>query len=206
MLYNTKQIRDFFSEKVGISDSQLLDLAQEIAVERVFKKNEEIITIGEIQSNLYFLVEGVVFGTLPSEEETQITFLEYVPGTPVSGFIGIQVNAPAITGLVAATKSVLLEIPYQAVVDYRAQFPEINELTMRYISRSMVQQQRVRRMYSMSAEEKTLWFQEQYPMVKNILQKKYIAQFLGLDACVYRRTVRNIERQMIGKMHFSPVI
>jgi len=157
-----------------------------------FKRKSVITSAGEVEKNLYFVVDGIQRGyTIHGEKEATI-FFSY----PHS-FSGIAdsflLQKPSLQFLETITTSELIRISYQSFQRVMNQYPEIQKFIFRasIYAWSGTMERQVELM-TFTAEEKFTTLLKRSPHILNLVPHKYLASYLGIDPTTFSKLLASV--------------
>ena len=152
---------------------------------------------GEIQSLLFFMIEGVVRGYVIKADGQDITdCFVYKYGDVAVGINGL--TGPSRINIETMSDCKLLVLPASLILSLMEESQEVlqlyNKLLLIGLDRHW--QEKIN-LLSCSAMQRYLWFLENYPNLIDLVGNKYIASFLGMTPATLSRLRRRL-REMEG--------
>lgn len=170
---------DLITKIFTVKDQEGIQMLSNVAAIRHCAKDEIIYAIGDIQTNIYILLNGVVYSYFIDETQTAITdcFITEC-GYPVSTE---NFELPSMFSTKALVETDLLELPIEAAMRLMQQYPEMVWEYVRLMQMAMtfhwyIAQKRIH----YPANKKYEWFRENWPEVDKLASNYQIASFLGI--------------------------
>lgn len=159
-----------------------------------FSNNEGFLTIGQRQTRMLFLVEGMArfYYMDPGGRELTQCFCT-IPGYPLM----VNVNtAGSLSGAHAVGKMTALEIPMDKGSALLASSPELMEFYCRTLNQALLYHAEIAVMLrSTTPQQRLQWLCARMPEVMAHAQKRHIASFLGItprpSAACFPKSPRN---------------
>ena len=151
-----------------------------------FSNNEVFLSIGQLQSRMLFLAEGIArfyYMDLNGRELTQCFCT--IPGYPLM----VNINtAGSLSGAHAVGKMTALEIPMAKGFALMAAHPELMEFYNRVLNQALLYHAEIAIMLrSTTPQQRYQWLCHRQPEVISRAQKRHIASFLGITPETYSR-------------------
>ncbi len=151
-----------------------------------FSNNEVFLTIGQRQTRMLFLVEGMArfYYMDPNGRELTQCFCT-TPGYPLM----VNINtAGSLSGAHAVGKTTALEIPMDKGFALMAAHPELMEFYNRVLNQALLYHAEIAVMLrSTTPQQRYQWLCYRMPEVVSRAQKRHIASFLGITPETYSR-------------------
>lgn len=189
--------RMFFEKGLCLSEEHIITrLADESKIKMV-KKGRLLVEEGEIQSLLFFMIEGVVRGYVIKADGQDITDCFVYKYRDVA--VGINgLTGPSRINIETMSDCKLLVLPASLILSLMEESQEVlqlyNKLLLIGLDRHW--QEKIN-LLSCSAMQRYLWFLENYPNLIDLVGNKYIASFLGMTPATLSRLRRRL-REMEG--------
>ena len=116
--------RKFFKDILNIHDERILKKFCRLSAVETYKKGTYLITKGESQGSLFFLVEGILrgfWGNPKGKEATECFVFRY--GQAALG--SYRLDQPPSVNVAAETNSTIVKLPKQAVEELLLQHTEL---------------------------------------------------------------------------------
>lgn len=181
----------FYRSNWNLEDGPLLDRLVEKTTYQRIRKGEIISKEGEVQSQIYFLLQGIFRGYFLDINGREITdCIEFQWGdaltscTPFGKFSLITIEALSDSDVLTLPSSELLPL---------FQFPDLIRTYCKYLEASLEKHWKTKiNMYKYSAEERYLWFLENFPGLAGKIKERYIASFLGISPVTLSRIKKKL--------------
>ena len=157
--------------------------------------NETFLTIGQRQTSMLFLVDGIArfyYMDFNGREHTQCFC--FTPGYPLM----VNINtAGSLSGAHAVGKLKALSMPAVPVMAMVGQYPELMEFYNRTLNQALLYHAEIAVMLrSTTPQQRYQWLCHRMPVVAKKAQKRHIASFLGI-------TPETLSR-LLSKMDAAP--
>lgn len=187
------EIREIIQRLTQLQDSELLDKLETAASIRQFQKGDDILRIGEMQTKMYLLLDGIVRGYfLDGEnlEHTDCFMTEF--GYPV---MTASISFPSLLGYVAVTPVHVIEFPMEAMTALMAEYTELLWMYNAMLQKALffhweIKASRVQ----FDAVRRYVWFLRKWPDVEKCANSKHIASFLAMTPETLSRSRRMANR------------
>lgn len=150
-------------------------------------KGERLITKGEAQGSLYFLVDGILrgfWGSHKGKEATECFIFRY--GQPALGSYRLD-NPPAVN-VSAETDSTIIKLPKQEVAELLRNHTELVYIYNELLIREMEEHQNIKHaIYMLSAKERYKWFLREYGDLIDRVSHRHVASFLNMTPVTLSR-------------------
>lgn len=173
------EFNDFFIQKFGFQNVELVQELVNSSVPEQVKRRELLVEVGEIPTSVFFLVDGIVRGYVVDETGREMTdCFAYEPGDVILGCNGF--NGPSFINFEALTDCTVLRIPYIALMQMLQTYPEMLLVYSRSLIEALNRHWQIKRVLYQPAMQRYLWFLETYPGLIDAISNKHIASFLGI--------------------------
>lgn len=188
-------IDEFCTKELGITDPQLLHDWQSSGKIKHVQKGEIIQNIGDIDSQVHILMDGLLRGFFFDLNGKEITdCFGFIPGTPVMSCLGL--NMPTPLCIEALETSTLLMIPLDVIQTLLETNLEMNRLYNRLLHTALMMHWQSKIMLAQhGAPQRYQWFLEQFPGLIDRVTHKHIASFLGMSPVSLSRIRKAIREQ-----------
>ena len=184
----------FFTEVLQLTNEAILQKFCDAAAIKTFKKGELVTKRGEFQSDLFFLIDGILrgfFGNEKGKEATECFIFRY--GQPAVGSYRLD-NVPDV-GIIAETDATCMKISKSKTQELLIQYPELLYAYNELLIIEMEEQQNIKNaMYMFDAKERYQWFLENYDGLMDRVSHKHVASFLNITPVTLSR-LRRAEKQ-----------
>ncbi len=174
------------SALLQLDNPELYQTIAKISQYITFSNNEVFLTIGQLQSRMLFLAEGIArfyYMDLNGRELTQCFCT--TPGYPL--MVNIT-TAGSLSGAHAVGKMTALEIPMDKGFALMAAHPELMEFYNRVLNQALLYHAEIAVMLRCSTpQQRYQWVCHRQPQVVVRAQKRHIASFLGITPETYSR-------------------
>ena len=145
-------------------------------------RNEYLVRAGDKVENLYILVEGVIFCDIEDENgDSYIDCIHYSPGTVMLDPSFFSSNHVSGVNMIAAVNSKLLIIPIKPLVKIaRSNWSEVSMPYTRAVRRMADTYYSLHKMLMLKAQDRYLWFRENYEYHIQTMRDYEIARFLHI--------------------------
>lgn len=190
-------LNDFFVEKFGLQDRELVNSLSSAATVEHVKQGELLVEVGEPPTTVTFLIEGIVRGYIVDETGREMTdCFAFEQGDVLVGCNGF--NGPSLINFEALTACSVLRVPYATLMQMLQTYPEMLLAYSNSLSEALNRHWQIKRMLYQPAMQRYLWFLETYPGLINTICNKHIASFLGITPVSLSR-LRGQLRNNTGK-------
>lgn len=170
----------YFLEKYPVSRDEFRNISQFFQV-RQFKRNEVILSMGEICQSNYFVNAGCLRFYSLTRDGTELTRYFAFPGKFGTALSSLIDQKPSFEFIQCIEDSEVLEITRENFFDLVAASPAVNSiyrdiLEMAYIT----SQERIYGLQGDSALERLKWLMAYHPKILSKLSNKVIASYLGV--------------------------
>lgn len=192
------EIVDLLGAATHISDAALLEKLSGLARVRHLKKGDITLKIGEPQTRLYLLIDGVMrcYFLDGSGQETTDCFITE-PGYPV---MPASLSMPSLITAQAVTAARLLELPLRQVMELMPEYPELLWAYNEILQKALFFHWEIKTSrFGYTALERYIWFKKNWPGVEEVANSRHIASFLGMTPETLSR-MRRMARDS-GQVH-----
>lgn len=162
-----------------LSDEASKALQSIISVQR-FPKNSILLSEGQVLDRLYFLCEGLARAFYFDNHQEFTSWI-----LPENEFIispySFSLQKPSFETIQLLEDSVVITIERKDLESLYKSFPEITYVSLKITEGYLLLYDERTRSLRLSAEERFIRFQNQYPRLLMRLQVQHIASFLGLS-------------------------
>jgi CRP-like cAMP-binding protein len=174
-----ERLRDILLQRGQLEEQELGHLVQKLTY-REFAKGELLIRQGQVESYLYFVVEGMA-RTFFFHGEKEISLEFFFPGDLTSSYVSFLKQNPSELTIEAFTPLQVLRLHRDDLYQLYAAHPALEHL-----SRLMIEDlfekssERVKSLISMSATERYLQLLNAHPRYVHHIPLKYLASYLNI--------------------------
>lgn len=188
-------IKTFYQDILGISDEKLLRLLCDATDIRHFAKGELLISVGEHQTDMLFLRNGVVRGFYFDAEGRDITdCLITKSGLSIMSCFDVN-QAFALVNVETLVETDMFRLPITTVKELLEIYPELIRVYNRLLIQYLHSYWEVKGIVSQkSAADCYQWFLRAYPGLIDQISNKHIASFLGMTPVTLSR-LRRVVRE-----------
>lgn len=190
---------EFFASAFQLKDRALISTLARASAHRHIQQGRMLLREGEIQSEMLFLVSGIIRGFYFDVDGHEITDCFAVQtGMPLAA--GADFEKPSPMYMDALVDSDLLSIPTQDVRCLLNQYPELLQLYNRLLVNAFSMHWEIKTTLCRStAMQRYQWFLRTYPGLVGRISNKCIASFLGMTPVTLSRLRRVLREQNLGK-------
>lgn len=186
---------NFFREVLGVNEQDILVKLSRAASVENFKKGELVIESGIPQSNLYFLIQGILRGFFLDDRGKEITecfVLRY--GQPALG--SYRLDEIPTASIIAETDVQVMKLSKQRIEELMLSHQDLlhiyNELLIQEMEEHRIIKQAV---YMFNARERYNWFLAQYENLIEQVSHKHIASFLNMTPVTLSRMRKEVHEK-----------
>lgn len=149
-----------------------------------YQKGEKLYEIGEVQSKVYLLLDGILRCYLIDDTRSDITdcFMSdrFMAANSADFFIESN-RVPSFVGMEALTDASVLEIDADPLFVVLQRYPQLARIYAHCLQNALNFQNEInyKRLY-LSGKERYAWFRKKWPEVDRIASNRQIATFLGI--------------------------
>lgn len=184
------QIDRIYKTIFHLTDEKLIQQLVRISNVRDVRKGEQLAYAGEIQTQVPFLLSGILRGYYTSVSGKEITDC-FVLKSGEPAMAGFSLNMPAVMNIEAMIDSSVLCLPLTGLLELLDEYPALMQIHCDMLITSLQRHWNVKSaLYQYSAAQRYQWFLETYPGLIDQVPNKYIASFLGITTVSLSR-IRN---------------
>ncbi len=157
-----------------------------------FSKGEHLIKIGEVEKNLYLIMDGFT-RTYFEFNEKEICTRFCFKNEFVSSYLSYVTGNPSDEGIQALSDVTAFYVEYSNIrelFDNDERFKELRRRSFEFLYYERAKEQR--RLLSLSAEDRYLWLMKKNKKFVQNIPIKYLATYLGIKPESLSRIRRNI--------------
>lgn len=172
----------FYRDVLGITDENVLKIANMRSEKREVQKKTVFVHIGDSSDSIQFLEQGLIRGYYLDHGGREITdCFVFEPGTPLVASLDLE--GPAALFLEALETSKLVSLPLECLAELQRESIEVLKLYNWFLRRSLKKHWECKLMLTQyGAKERYAWFLKEYPELDGRVNYKDIASFLGITA------------------------
>lgn len=186
---------EFYSEVFHLSDRDLIRKLESRTKRKIIRKGEVIAREGEVQTWIYFLLNGVLRGYFLDGRGRDITdCFAFQCGEPVVSCI--KLGEPSYISIEALSEVEVLAIPVLEAENLIAGYPILMRLYNELLTNSLRYHWSMKAlMYQFTAMERYQWFLNRYPGLIERVSGKHVASLLGMTSVTLSRLKRTMREQ-----------
>lgn len=175
-----EELKKLFKEHYQLTDDVFLQEFVDSLTFRHVDKNSIIIKEGEVQTEIYFLIEGAVRGFYFDEKGNEITdCFVYQPGECIAS--DEPMDSAATISEEALLPCKLAALPIHKIYEWLSIYPDVTKIYIACLSQCLRQHREHKIALSRyCAENRYRWMKRTYPELIPMVKKKYIASFLNI--------------------------
>lgn len=189
----------------------LIDTFSQNAILRCYARAENIIGSGNAQRYLYFLYSGLIrcYSLRLSEKNnkgkdedkdnlkvsTDTNRFMFTRGEPFIAAPSLKNRDQAIDTIEALRDSEIFCVPLAVVEETEATYPDVVGTLAAAMGESYMQMRELTQIRQLSGEERCKWLHTEHPELEKIIQKQYLASFLGMSKETYSRCMRKLAEE-----------
>ncbi len=175
-----EELKKLFKEHYQLTDDVFLQEFVDSLTFRHVDKNDVIIKEGEVQTEIYFLIEGAVRGFYFDEKGNEITdCFVYRPGECIAS--DEPMDSAATISEDALLPCELAALPIHKIYEWLSIYPDVTKIYIACLSQCLRQHREHKIALSRyCAENRYRWMKRTYPELIPMVKKKYIASFLNI--------------------------
>lgn len=180
----------FLAKVLKITNQDLLHKLCETLLITVFKKRDLVVRRGQFESNLFFLVDGILrgFSESPKGKEATECFI-FRPGQPAVGSYRLD-NLPSFS-IIAETETVCMKVKKDKIQELLVEYRELLHVYNKLLIIEIEEHQSIKHaMYMFDAKERYQWFLDTYDGLIDRVSHKHIASFLNITPVTLSRLRR----------------
>lgn len=184
----------FLRTVLGVRNEDLLREVCAMANVTDVAKGTMLARIGEPQTHIFFLLEGVFRGFFLDIDGREITdCLGYRSGDVAMASFGLNNLAQVNIEMMTAGK--VMSLPAAGLGALMRKYPEVLVLYNRLLTEALALNWEMKIvLYQRTAMERYEWFLEKYPGLIDRISNKYIASFLRMNPVTFSRLLHSGDR------------
>lgn len=179
-----KEIEELFQVFAAADYPDLAAALENISKITFYQKGEQLYGIGDIQSKVYLLLDGILWCYFIDEMRSDITdcFMSdrFMAANTADFFIDGS-RIPSFVAMEALTDMRVLEIEVEPLFAMLQRYPQLARVYANCLQNALKFQNEInyKRLY-LSGKDRYAWFRERWPEVDRIASNHQIATFLGI--------------------------
>ena len=171
----------FFSAVLNLHNNDLIEDLKSISEYKFINKGEIIIENGQIQTDIYFLINGIFRAYFYNDKGKEFTdCFGFECGQPLMACHSLGEKSNAY--IEALEDSLVIKMPVSKLLDFIEKYSELLNLYNILVIKSIDLHNELREIkYKLSAKKRYEWFLSKYSKLNGRLKDKDIASFLGID-------------------------
>lgn len=176
--------RELIEEFMPFARPQLVEVMSEISVIQHYRRGEHLYEIGDTQTKIYILLDGILRGYFIDEIQTEITdcFMteQWMVANSSEVLLGGE-STPSVIGVEVLADSKILEMPTDTILSLLQKYPELARFYVQSLHQALTFHNEInrKRLY-LPGNERYEWFCEKWPKVEQAASNHQIATFLGI--------------------------
>lgn len=179
--------RAFFRDVVKVSDEELLDVLSHSATHRELFKGDCVVRSGELQTEVGFLVRGIVRSFSVDADGHDITdCILFMPGCVLMPSVELEGPSSATVEMLSDGEVVCLD---NALIKGLLETSlSANHLFIRIVCEAWHMHWETRRVVSqLRSRDRYLWFLRRYPGIVGKIPNRFVASLLGMTPVTLSR-------------------
>lgn len=160
---------------------------------RTFKKGEIILSPGEVQREMHFILRGIQMSFVEGDTKPYVIAFTYAPGVcAVPESFLFQAPSPCFLTCITETKT--LSISFERLMKCYDEAPQVERL-FRKMGEAVLSGfiKRHIELHSLTIEQRFRTFCERSPQLLNSVPHKYIASYLGIDPTNFSKLYNSVK-------------
>lgn len=172
-------MRKIIKEILHIDDEALCQEIAKVVKIRSYHKNDSIMKIGDLQTEIRFLISGVVRFYYMDEEQTEHTHCFFsTPGDPV---MVDAYSTNIMSGCEAVSEVAVLALPMMDGLRLMKSSETLMNVYIQLIRKAMLFHTEVAMVLrACDAKRRYIWFAQNFPEVEACAKSRHIASFLSI--------------------------
>ena len=156
-------------------------------------KDDFLIKIHKIDSNEYFLLEGILSRNVMNEDGEVVTAGFYMSPMVITPHFARTVNDKSIFNIQAMTPVLYANIPVAVFDSFRYSYDDFKAFGLKVLEQELINTMENEISYrALSAKERLLVLRHKYPNLENLVAHTAIASFLGVKPISFSRLRKEI--------------
>lgn len=179
--------RAFFRDVVKVSNEELLDVLSRNARHRELFKGDSVVRSGEPQTEVGFLVKGIVRSFSVDADGHDITdCILFMPGSVLVP--SVELEGPSSSTVEMLSDGEVVYLGIALIKGLLETSLPANHLFIRIVSEAWHMHWETRRVVSqLRSRDRYLWFLRRYPGVVGKVPNRYVASLLGMTPVTLSR-------------------
>ena len=180
-------IRGYFKDVVRVSDEGLLDILSSNSTHRTLEKGDCVIRAGEMQTEVGFLVSGIVRSFSVDADGREITdCILFMPGSVLVPSVELEGPSSSTVEMLSDGEAVYLD--NRLIKELLETNLAANHLFIRIVCEAWHMHWETRRVVSqLRSRDRYLWFLRRYPGIVEKIPNRYVASLLGMTPVTLSR-------------------
>lgn len=179
-----KEIEELFQVFAAADYPDLVAALENISKITFYQKGEQLYGIGDIQSKVYLLLDGILWCYFIDEMRSDITdcfMSDRFMAANTADFFMDGNKIPSFVAMEALTDMKVLEIDAEPLFAMLQRYPQLARVYANCLQNALKFQNEInyKRLY-LSGKDRYAWFCEKWPEVDRIASNHQIATFLGI--------------------------
>lgn len=195
---NMEKIVNLIRQRYQLTDEDMLrELAENLTLYHA-EKGEQIIAEGEKQTNVYFLISGIIRGVYFSEKQKEITdCFAYEPGEVIVSDLLEESTATITIEMIEEGDLAILSIRH--IHQLMDKYPEMMKIYVETLHLSLHRHRDHKIALSRySAENRYRWMKRTYPGLVDRIKIKHIASYLNITPQTMSNLRKREQNERIG--------
>ena len=190
----TVQFRQTLHRYAPVTDESFAELLT-IARFRTVKRNEYLLSVGQVAINKYFVCRGILVSVYLTEDGGEHTKNFFTEGNFAGSTVSALQSAPSAFALRSLEEGVILEYDhrqYKQLINERA---DLARFYIAYLEQSWVIKNERRQIAfaTQTATERYLTFFEEYPALESRVPLRHVASYLGITPTQLSRIRKELQ-------------
>ena len=187
----------FYTEFCQIKTPEVIQRLVDATEIRHIRKGEPLISAGETQTEICFLIEGLLRGFFMDTRGKDVTdCFGFQCGTPAIAFCHLNGGTVSPMTIEMLEDSLLFCIPISLVLELQERCLEVTQFYNRALITALNEHWRMQQvLHQYTAPQRYQWFLEAYPGLADRVCNKQIASFLGMSPETLSRLRRTMRKQ-----------
>ena len=175
-----KKLIDILSEWYPLSEETKKQYLGLLEVQK-FKKREHIAKLGEVPTQFFVLMDGVVRSYMTDEKGKEFTRSLYVPMRVVGAFSALISQKPAAVVYECLTDCTFLVGDYNKFKELAAENIELANLYNKLLELIFIRmEKRIFELSALDAKQRYLKLKKHIPEIENLIPQYHIASYLNI--------------------------
>jgi CRP-like cAMP-binding protein len=168
--------------------NEVVELVVQHTTQRGLARNEALARAGSVDSNEYFVLQGVLHRSMMGQEGEPITSAFHVEGTVITPHFARTRLGRSLFTIEALTSAVVAAVPVAEFDRLRYSTPDMQAFGMRVVERELMESiQRSTAFRESSAADRLISLRAEFPGIENKVPHACIASLLGITTVSFSR-------------------